>query len=225
MSVPVSTLVPFGRIHGRRIGLFGGSFNPPHGGHLAVAEAALRRLKLDEIWWLVATRNPLKDPREVSDLPQRLAQTRALARNPRFRVLGLERRAGTLYTADLLDALGPVLELAAFVWIMGADSFATLHTWGRWRGIMRRLPMAVLDRPGWRLKALASPAARAFARARLREDEAPLLADTAPPAWVFLTMPLRAESSTHLRARAQDGSLRRRPHDEISLASMARRGA
>ena len=195
----VSGLVPRALYEGRRIGLFGGSFNPPHAGHLAVAREALKRLRLDEVWWLVATRNPLKKADDTGDLRERLALTREMAAYPRFRVLDLERRTGTFYTADLLDALGPVLDGGLFVWIMGADSFATLHRWGRWRDIMRTLPLAVFDRPGWGLKALNAPAARAFRAARVAESQAASLAELAPPAWAFLTMPLRAESSTCLR--------------------------
>jgi nicotinate-nucleotide adenylyltransferase len=196
---PVSTLIPRGLYEGRRIGLFGGSFNPPHAGHLAVAEEALKRLRLDEVWWLVATRNPLKSADDTADLEKRLRQTRGLAAHPRFRVLDLERGAGTLYTADLLGALGPVLKGGLFVWIMGADSFATLHRWGRWRNIVNTLPLAVFDRPGWGLKALHSPAALAFRFERLPQEAAMFLPELEAPAWSFLTMPLRAESSTCLR--------------------------
>ena len=196
----LSTLLPRALYEGRRIGLFGGSFNPPHAGHRAVAEEALKRLALDEVWWLAAARNPLKSPGETSDLDERMEQTRAMAAHPRFRVLDLERRTGAYYTADLLAALAPALETGLFVWIMGADSFATLHRWGRWREIMEALPVAVFGRPGWGLRALNGPAARAFRSARLPASQAAILAEMEPPAWVFLNMPLRAESSTRLRA-------------------------
>jgi len=192
--------IPPALVSGRRIGLFGGSFNPPHAGHLAVAGEALRRLRLDEVWWLVATRNPLKDPDDVADLERRLRLVRKMAgRNPRFRVLDLERRTGTHYTADLLDALGPLLDEGLFVWIMGADSFATLHRWGRWRTIPWRIPLAVFDRPGWGLRALCGPAGAVLRQYRVPEREAALLPELEPPAWSFLSMPLRPESSTCIR--------------------------
>jgi len=195
-----ATGIPPALVSGRRIGLFGGSFNPPHAGHLAVAEEALRRLRLHEVWWLVATRNPLKDPGDVTDLERRLRLARKMAgRNPRFRVLDLERRTGTYYTADLLDALGPQLDEGLFVWIMGADSFATLHSWGRWRSIPWRIPLAVFDRPEWGLRALRGPAAVILRQYRVPEREAVLLPELEPPAWSFLRMPLRPESSTCIR--------------------------
>lgn len=188
---------PFGR--GQRIGLLGGSFNPAHRGHHAVALFALHRLKLDWVWWLVAPQNPLKDARDYSDYEQRLGVTRRIARNPRFIVTDVERRLATTTTAATFSALGPVLERGRFVWIMGADSFANLHHWNDWTQIPETLPLAVMARPGFSIRALKSPAALRYARYRLAISDAPLLADLRPPAWVFIPMPLRPESSTAIR--------------------------
>ncbi len=186
-------------VDGLAIGLFGGSFNPPHAGHRAIAEAALNRLRLDAVWWLVSPQNPLKDPHETSDFTARFIATQAIARHPRFGVLGIEGKIGTRTTAGFLKRMDPVLARGRFVWIMGADSFAGLHRWNDWRRLPEHLPLAVFDRPGATMAALSSPAARALARYRLPESEAGLLAFTAPPAWSFLTLPRRHESSTALR--------------------------
>ncbi|MGE0212248.1 MAG: nicotinate-nucleotide adenylyltransferase [Parvibaculaceae bacterium] len=187
-------------VDGQRIGLFGGSFNPPHAGHLAVALTALTRLRLDRVWWLVSPQNPLKDPRDTQDFEERLAATRALARHPRLIVTDIEARLGTRTTAATLHALSPLFERGRFVWVMGADSFAGLHRWNDWRDIPGALPLAVVDRPGWSLKALHSPAARALVRYRLRQADAARLPDCRPPAWVFLTQRQRLESSSAIRA-------------------------
>ena len=187
-------------LDGQRIGLFGGSFNPPHDGHLAVALTALARLRLDRVWWLVSPQNPLKDPRDTQDFAERLAATRSLARHPRFLVSDIETRLGTRTTAEALGALGPLLARGRFVWIMGADSFAGLHRWNDWREIPAALPLAVIDRPGWSLRALHSPAARTLAAFQLREERAAALPGHRPPAWAFLTQRHRSESSTAIRA-------------------------
>jgi nicotinate-nucleotide adenylyltransferase len=187
-------------VDGLAIGLFGGSFNPPHAGHRAIAEAALKRLGLDRVWWLVSPQNPLKDPAETSDFAERFAATAAIARHPRFIVTGLEGEIGTRTTSGLLQRLGPVLARGRFVWIMGADSFAGLDKWNDWRRLPQTLP--VFDRPGATLAALSSSAARLYAEARVREDEAARLVHLAPPAWAFLSLPLRSESSTALRRTA-----------------------
>ncbi len=197
---PLSTLLPATLVRGRRIGLFGGSFNPPHAGHLHVAREALRRLRLDEVWWLPARHNPLKPVDIYADHAERLAQTRRLARRPRFRVMDLEWRLGTDYTIDLLRALAPVLRQGRVVWIMGADSWAGFHRWKDWRAIAAMIPIAVFDRPGATLAALTSPATRALWRFRLPAHTGAGLVDRRPPAWAFFSIRQNPESSTHLRA-------------------------
>lgn len=189
---------PFG--DGQRIGLFGGSFNPPHRGHYAVALYALKTLDLDWVWWLVSPQNPLKDPSVTGDYEQRLAQTRLVARHPRFAVTDVERQIGSRNTAETLAGLAPVLARARFVWIMGADSFATLDRWQHWLTIPETLPLAILARPGYSLRALYGPAATRFDACQVPIEQAATLVTRKPPAWCFIPMPLRAESSTAIRA-------------------------
>lgn len=188
---------PFGE--GQRIGLFGGSFNPAHRGHVAVALYALKKLKLDWIWWLVAPQNPLKDRGDYADYEERLNQVRRVARHPRFIVSDLEREFGTTTTASLLRKLAPAMAKGHFVWIMGADSFADLHRWNDWTSIVRTVPLAFLARPGYSIRALKGPAALRYGAYRLPNADAALLPETPPPAWVFVPMPLRGESSTAIR--------------------------
>ncbi len=203
---------------GRRIGLFGGSFNPPHPGHVAIARAALTRLDLSEVWWMVSPQNPLKDPRETSDFQERLAATRHIVQrvDPRFRVIDIESKLKTRYTAQTLRLLEPVFDRGLFVWIMGADSFAGLHRWNEWRVIPETLPLAVFARPDWCLKALSSPAARILENYRIDPNHARLLPELAPPAWCFLTMPLRPESSTAIRRSRTVGEASR-PRQTVML--------
>jgi nicotinate-nucleotide adenylyltransferase len=191
---------PFG--DGQRIGLFGGSFNPAHRGHAAVALYALKALELDWVWWLVSPQNPLKDPSITGDYEQRLAQTREVASHPRFVVTDIERQLGSRNTAETLAGLAPVLRRAHFVWIMGADSFATLHRWQHWLMIPETLPLAILARPGYSLRALNGPAATRFDNAQVPLERAPQLVTRRPPAWCFIPMPLRPESSTAIRSVA-----------------------
>jgi nicotinate-nucleotide adenylyltransferase len=190
---------PFGR--GQRIGLFGGSFNPAHQGHRAVALYALKRLRLDWVWWLVSPQNPLKSALEYDDYEQRLAQTRLIARHPRFIVTDIERQIGSRNTAATLRAMAPVLKEAEFVWIMGADSFASLHRWHDWTEIAEALPLAFLARPGYSIRALNGVAAHRYGRCRIPTAEAARLPELSPPAWVFVPMPLRKESSTAIRKK------------------------
>jgi nicotinate-nucleotide adenylyltransferase len=184
----------------RRVGLLGGSFNPAHGGHLHVSREALKRLDLDEVWWLVSPQNPLKPRAGMGGLEERLANARAVARHPRIKVTDLETRLGTSYTADTLAALKRRFPHTRFVWLMGADNLMQIDRWKDWQQIFHALPIAVLARPSYSLKALAAKAARRFARAKLPESAARSLATAEPPAWVFLHGPLSPVSATAIRA-------------------------
>jgi nicotinate-nucleotide adenylyltransferase len=184
-----------------RVGLYGGSFNPAHVGHAHVAETAMTRLQLDRVIWLVSPQNPLKSPHETAPLAARMAGARRLARGPGMIISDAETRMGSQYTIDTIRVLQAQFPGVKFVWIMGADSLATFHRWKGWTQIIRALPVAVVSRPWAGLKSQLAPAARRFAAARRPTREAPLLADRAAPAWVYLPGPFNFASSTALRER------------------------
>ncbi len=184
---------------GMRIGLLGGSFNPPHDAHRAISLYAMKRLKLDRIWWLVTPGNPLKEHGALRDAEERKAAAMRLARHPRIDVSCLESVIGTRYTADTLDYLRRRCSGVRFVWIMGADNLAQFHRWQNWQGIASAVPIAVIDRPPDSFRALSAPAAQALARYRIDERAAGELATRAPPAWTFLTGMKSSLSSTGLR--------------------------
>ncbi|MDP6787086.1 MAG: nicotinate-nucleotide adenylyltransferase [Rhodospirillales bacterium] len=190
------------RNHKPRIGLLGGSFNPAHRGHLHISRMALERLALDQVWWLVSPQNPLKPCRDMAPLDERLASARTVADDSRIRVTDVERRLGTRYTADTLDALAQNHPDTRFVWIMGADNLIQIPRWRRWTALFKAVPIAVFARPSYSLRALSGRAAGRFARARKRESRAGALATMRPPAWVFLHTPLVGASSTRIRDRA-----------------------
>src|SRR6478609_9429197 len=173
--------------NGMRIGLLGGSFNPPHEAHRAISRFALKRLKLDRVWWLLSPGNPLKDTGALRDLAARAEAAEAVADDPRIDVSCLEAVIGTRYTIDTITHLRRRLSGVRFVWIMGADNLAQFHRWKDWRRIASEVPIAVIDRPPQSFRALAAPAAQALARYRLPENQAASLPDQRAPAWVFLT--------------------------------------
>ncbi|GLU28542.1 nicotinate-nucleotide adenylyltransferase [Brucella sp. NBRC 12950] len=184
---------------GMTVGLFGGSFNPPHGGHALVAEIAIRRLKLDQLWWMVTPGNPLKDKRELAPLAERLELSEHVASDPRIKVTALEAAFDVRYTADTLALIRKANPSVHFVWVMGADNLASFHRWQRWREIAQNFPIAVIDRPGSTLAYLSSRMAQTFSDSRLDEHYAPLLARRTPPAWTFIHGPRSSLSSTALR--------------------------
>lgn len=187
---------------GARVGLFGGSFDPAHEGHVHVTRHALRALQLDRIWWLVTPGNPLK-PNAPAALATRLARARALVNNPQIQVTGVEQLLETRKTSDTLGALQAHFPRLHFVWIMGADNLVSFHHWDNWRSIAARVPMAVIARPGARQAALASVTARSLRGHRVPQVRAAELAHMKAPAWCFVTIPMCAMSSTQLRAKGR----------------------
>ena len=183
-----------------QVGLFGGSFNPPHEGHALVAEIALRTLALDQLWWMVTPGNPLKDGRKAACLAQRIALSEAIATDRRIKVTAFEAALNTRYTADTLAAVRARNPGVDFVWIMGADNLAQFHRWQRWREIAMTMPIAVIDRPGSTLAFISSVFAKTFDHARIDERGAARLARTRPPAWTFIHGPRSSLSSTAIRA-------------------------
>jgi nicotinate-nucleotide adenylyltransferase len=204
-SQSVAQAIPF-YSNGMRIGLLGGSFNPPHVAHRAISLFAIKRLKLDRVWWLVTPGNPLKENGALRDLGERMEAAREMADDPRIDVSCLESVIGTRYTVDTITYLRRRAAGLRFVWIMGADNLAQFHRWQNWRRIASEVPIAVIDRPPQSFRALAAPAAQALARYRLPENQAGRLADQPAPAWVFLTGMKLSLSSTGLRN--PDGSWR-----------------
>lgn len=184
---------------GMTVGLFGGSFNPPHEGHLLVAKLALQRLGLDQLWWLVTPGNPLKSGNGLAPLAERLALSDSMAGDPRIRVTAIERTLGTAYTARTIRHIIRRNPAVHFVWIMGADNLGDFHRWQEWRRIAATVPIAVIDRPGATLTYLSSKAARTLDRARVPERAARALPRMKPPAWTFIHGPRSAVSSTALR--------------------------
>lgn len=188
---------------GQRIGVMGGTFNPPHDGHALISRTALRRLELDQLWWVVTPGNPLKLNNGLPPAAERMEWCRELADDARMRITAFEEDLATPYTAATLAFLTRRFQAVKFAWIMGADNLASFHRWQQWRDIAHRVPIAVVDRPGWHLKALASPAGQWMKRAFVPELEAATLLDRDPPAWTFLTGPLSKSSSTEIRKLAR----------------------
>ena len=186
---------------GMKIGLFGGSFNPPHDGHREASLLALRRLQLHRIWWLVSPGNPLKDARELAPLAKRVEAARKVSQHPRIKVTAIEAAIGATYTYQTISYLKQRCPGVHFVWLMGADNFRAFDRWQRWRDIARLVPIAIIDRPGSTLTALHGRAAQTLAPYRRDETDAPCLAMAAPPAFTFLHGPRSPMSSTALRGK------------------------
>ena len=185
---------------GMRIGLFGGTFDPPHQAHLDACLLAMKRLKLDRVWWLVTPGNPLKNTSQLSPLTLRIAAARELTNHPRIDVTGLEAVINTRFTYDTISWLIARCPRVRFVWIMGADNLRHFHRWQKWRDIAEQIPMVVVDRPGPSLYASNGPAGQALSRFRIPENAAASLPGRRAPVWTFLHGLKSGLSSTAMRA-------------------------
>ncbi|HTW34236.1 MAG TPA: nicotinate-nucleotide adenylyltransferase [Rhizomicrobium sp.] len=188
---------------GLSIGLLGGSFNPPHEGHLHISDMALKRLGLDYVWWLVAPQNPLKSAR-AAPLDKRIALATKLVDERRVIVTDVERTLGTYYTVDTLEALVRRFPQVRFVWLMGSDNLASFHLWKDWPRIVELMPVAVIMRPGSMLAPLQAKAMQRFWDVRRKHMRG--FVGVSPPAFVVVGGRRNALSSTALREGALVGT-------------------
>ena len=184
---------------GRRVGLLGGSFNPAHRGHRLISIEAIKRLRLDAVWWLVTPQNPLKKCNNSAKLQERLKYASKFANHPRIWVTDVERKFGSQYSIDTIKWLKRKFPTRKFVWLLGADNLSQMPLWKDWPKIFDSIPIAVFNRPSYCHQALAGLAAERFRRSQHREQYARFLIDTAPPAWVFIHTPGDPISSTAIR--------------------------
>ena len=184
---------------GMTIGLFGGSFNPPHQGHVLVSETALKRGNFDRIWWLVSPGNPLKDTNELESLATRVRKCQQLVTHPKMQITAFEAKYKLRYTEETLALLQRLRPRINFVWLMGADNLKNFHQWQNWRKIAEMMPIMIVDRPGFTLSYLSAQAAIALSKYRIDETDAELLSRLKPPAWCFVHAPRSSLSSTAIR--------------------------
>lgn len=187
---------------GQVIGLLGGSFDPAHAGHVHITKAALARFGLDHVWWMVSPGNPLKS-RGPAPLVDRMQAARAVMQSPHVTVTDIETKLGTRYTAQTLKELKRRYPRVTFVWLMGADNLVQFHKWRDWRWIMDNVPVGVLARPGDRIPARLSMAAKVYRSARIRGRAAAALGRHPVPVWCFVNLPMSTQSSSAIRARGE----------------------
>jgi len=187
---------------GLRVGLLGGSFDPPHQGHVAITKAALQRFDLDQLWWLVSPGNPLKG-HAPAKMARRIKAAQEIMQHPKVRISAAELQLGTRYTAETLAALIRRYPQVRFTWLMGADNLAHFHRWKDWRHIMETVPVGVIARPGDRIAARLSPAAKIYRSSMLRGGQSRLLSGAAAPRWCFINLPMVDESSSRIRSAGE----------------------
>ena len=183
----------------QKIGLLGGSFNPAHHGHLSISKIALRRLGLNQIWWIVSPRNPLKEYDFLYDFEERVFSARKIINTNNISISKLELNAQIKYTIGTLEYLRTRYHRSRFVWIMGADNLNQFHLWREWEKIVRLMPIAIIDRPSSSLNVTSSVFANKYKAYRVDEADSNQLIYYKKPAWVFMHTKLNYQSSSQLR--------------------------
>ena len=190
----------------RRVGLLGGSFNPAHDGHLHISSLALKKLKLDEVWWLVSPGNPLKSKLGMASFEQRIKiANRVAASNPSIIVSDIEKKLLTCHTVDTVKSLKAVFPETSFVWVMGGDLLMQLPQWKQWREFFKMVPIAIFARPAYSARVRTGKVARHFNRARVSRHRLGSLVKLRPPAWAYVRTRLNSQSSTNIRAKDEQG--------------------
>jgi nicotinate-nucleotide adenylyltransferase len=197
-------LAPSRRWDGLSVGLYGGSFNPAHAGHVHVSQRAIKHLQLDALWWLVSPQNPLKHSADMAPFHKRCESAQSIVKSRKIYISGAEKHFATQYSADTIARLQQRFKRTRFIWVIGADNLASFHHWRDWHQIFTRLPIAVIDRPGYSLPAFSSLAAQRYRASRLPARQAPLLKRVKAPAWTYLTGPLHPASATRIRTQQPD---------------------
>lgn len=183
-----------------RIGLLGGSFDPPHYGHVHITKQAFKAFRLDKIWWLVSPGNPLKS-KEPVPIEKRVQACKEMINNSNVIVSEIEYHLKTRFTADTIRRLSNLYPNVRFVWLMGADNLVIFHNWEKWTWIMENIPVGVMARPGEQIKAGLSKTAIRYRQFRRLECKAGLLPDLKPPAWSLIGGPMQALSSSQIRSK------------------------
>ncbi len=161
--------------------------------------AALDALGLDEVWWLVSPGNPLKPKAGMAPYVARVESARVMAKRAPIRVSTFEAEASTRYTVDTVGALLKKYPQHRFIWLMGEDTVAQFHQWKDWRVLARRVPIAVLSRPGYDDDARAARAMgwlRWFVRPAAKAKS---WTEWSAPAITFLRLPPDTTSATAYR--------------------------
>lgn len=181
------------------IGILGGTFDPPHEGHLFISKFAKIKLDVGEVWWVVTTTNPLK--KNKVDYKKRLKKVKRFLMNHHIKVLEIQDLSKNIYTVDLLEYLFKKFPHKKFIWLMGADNLVSFHLWRNWKKIFYNIPIAIFDRPPYSLSISKAKAILYFKEDRINSKLSRNLKFMKPPKWLFLTGLTNLQSSTKIRQK------------------------
>ena len=169
----------------KRIGLLGGSFDPPHRGHLYISLEAKKILQLDEVWWLVTPQNPLKIKKPAT-YQERLKNCKMISKNNPIFIKEIEKRISSKYTYQSLDYLINHYSNIKFFWLMGSDNLINFHKWQKWKQIFKEISIVVFKRHGYNVKALKSISHKTFLNYKIVSSPININRFNNLPSWTWI---------------------------------------
>ena len=181
------------------VGILGGTFDPPHEGHLFISKFAKIKLDISEVWWVVTTTNPLKKNR--LNYKKRLTKVKKFLTNQHIKVFEIQDLSKNIYTIDVLEYLFKKFPQKKFIWLMGADTLSDFHLWRDWKKIFYNIPIAIFDRPSYSLNISKTKTILHFKEDRINSKLSKDLKFMKPPKWLFVTGLTNPQSSTKIRQK------------------------
>jgi len=186
----------------KNIGLLGGSFDPPHKGHLYISLEAKKILRLDEIWWLVTPQNPLKINKPAS-YSERLRNCKTIVRNQPIKVKEIEKKINSKYSYQTIKYINKHYKNLNFFWLMGADNLINFHQWQNAHRIFNEIPIVVFRRYGYNEKALKSNIANFYKNFRINNKKISVNNFNSTPVWTIIQNKEIKISSTEIRKQRE----------------------
>ena len=184
----------------RKIGLLGGSFNPPHVGHIHISKQAVKILDLETVWWIISPQNPLK--KEYSQTYEsRVKACNKILRTTDIKISQIEKKEGNVFSFNTIKMLKKKYPRIQFFWIIGADNMCSINRWKNWDNVFLEIPIAIFSRPNQQVKAGLSLAAQKYQKYRVNPR---MLSRAFKPAWSMQVGPQINISSTYLRNHITD---------------------
>ena len=182
----------------KRIGLLGGSFDPPHKGHLFISLEAYKLLKLDEVWWIVTPQNPLKILKPAT-YKERINNCRNISRNYPIQIKEIEKKIKSNYPYKTVNYILCHYNNIKFFWLMGADNLIGFHKWQNWQKIFNNMSIVIFKRHGYNTKALKSIASKKYKHSRILNSKIKYSDFDHLPSWTIIENKEVKISSTDIR--------------------------
>ncbi len=184
------------------VGILGGTFNPPHKGHIFISNYALKRLNLGEIWWIVTKKNPLKKTKK--NFQKRSENVKNFVTNRNIKIMEISDSEKTVYTIDVIEYLFKNYPNKKFIWLMGVDNLKKFHLWKDWKKIFYNIPIAIFDRPFYSLNIATSKVSSFFKGKKISTKSVKIFKYMNPPTWIFLNNLTHPDSSSEIRNRINE---------------------